>query len=294
MPALSKKRMRCKKIIIGFGSSEFSELEIDFTLRYLAQPKMLVVGTVITDLLVANSHAGCSEASCDGNGHSCVHKNTQRDRTRLYHYLQEQCKDLGAKSIIHQESGCTLEVLMHQTRYADLLVLSQETYLASVAGPHPLPVSKVLEACSCPVFVLPSQPADLEQVVMTFDGSARAMGGIKQFTYLLDGLAQKLPITILSTYNHNTELPASEEKLFIEYLKQHFSNVALHRLTEGSEHTLLSAVGLNERALVVVNNPSPKNLPMLKKLLYGSAMLHPPLRLYTSGAADIEEEIINV
>lgn len=270
-----------------------SEHEIDFTLSYLAQPTMLLVGAVLTDLQeVPEQQPAESMQSADRA--AIGHKIGHRDRTRLYKYLQEQCKEIGARAVIHQENGCTIEALMQETRYADLLVISQETYLAMTREPGARLVSKVLEQCHCPVLVLPSDQANLEQVVMTFDGTLRAMDGIKQFAYLLGEVAQQLPITVLTTYGESHQIPAAEEKLFIEYLKQHFSNVGLHRLTEGSEHTLKTAVGLDENALVVVNNPSPQNLPLLRRLLNGVATLHAPLRLFTQSASDTQEDVVNV
>jgi hypothetical protein len=286
--------MRCKKILIGFGSNIYSELEVDFTIRYLAQPKMLLVGAVLSDLQGLTGHEPCEDQECKGTPQACEHRKVSKDRQRLHAYLHERCEALGCRAVVHQDGGTTLEALMHETRYADLLVISQETYLASTpSGGQLLPVSRVLEKCDCPVLVVPPQPAALEQVVLTFDGSARAMGGIKQFAYVLAGITQKLPVTVLATYTDSNELTASEEKLFIEYLKQHFRNVALHRICENSERTLLSAVGLNENSLVVVNNPSPQNLPLLKKLLDGAATLHTPLRVYTHGSPDHKPEAVN-
>lgn len=288
------KLMRCKKILIGFGSNKYSELEVDFTIRYLAQPKMLLVGAVLNDLEGVEQHQPCEESRTKGSAQACVQKKVSKDRHRLHAYLHERSETIGSKAVIHQDGSITLEALMHETRYADLLVISQATYLASTpSGGQLTPVSRVLEKCDCPVLVVPPQPTALEQVVLTFDGSARAMAGIKQFAYVLAGLAQKLPVTVLATYTDANELTAAEEKLFIEYLKQHFKDVALHRICENSEHTLLSAVGLNENALVVVNNPSPQNLPLLKKLLDGAATLHTPLRVYTHTTNDHKDEFVN-
>ncbi len=284
--------MRCKKIIIGFGSSMYSEHVVDFTLRYLVQPGMLLVGALITDLQGLQEQENVN-AAAPAVSPGQMQKKVNGGKNKMYLYLQEQCKDNGAKAVIHQDSGCTLEALMQETRYADLLVLSQDIYLAATQGPYARPVSRVLEQCCCPVLVLPSQQARLEQVVMTFDGSIRAMDGIKQFAYLLGGMTQQLPVTVLTTYGDTQELPAAEEKLFIEYLKQHFSNVGLHRLNEGAEHTIKSAIGLNEHVLAVVNVPSSKSLPLLHKLLHGTATLHAPLRPFAQGTKDTQEELVN-
>ena len=203
----------------------------------------------------------------------------------LYSYLAENCKDAGCKHIIHKEDGCLPHDLIRETQYADLLVISQQTYNAKVKGTpgeELVPFRKILESGGCPVLVLPRDARDIEQVVMTFDGSAVAMRGIKQFSYLLPELGNTLPVTVLTTYCE--EGPSSpEEKLFIEYLKQHFNNLALHKLSDDTEHTIYSAVGLNTRTLMVVNIPSPRNLPILSVLLNCEDTLV-PFKLFTQGS----------
>jgi hypothetical protein len=90
-----------------------------------------------------------------------------------------------------------------------------------------------------------------------------------------------LPVTILATYDPATAPLASEEKLFIEYLKEHFGNVAFHKVDQHTEHTLLSAVGLNEKSLVIINDRSPEELKLLNSLLTPDSDTMIPVELYT-------------
>lgn len=227
------------------------------------------MGAVINELEGVPELLPCRGGNCNETEQSCRQKKERKARQELFHYLAENCKEAGCRHIIHKDDGCHPQDLIRETQYADLLIISQQTYNAKVKsgpGEELVPFRKILENGGCPVLVLPGDAREIEQVVMTFDGTAVAMRGIKQFSYLLPELGNKLPVTVLTTYCEEGP-PSLEEKLFIEYLKQHFTNLALHKLSDDTEHTIYSAVGLSTRSLLVVNNPSPRSLPVLNVLL---------------------------
>lgn len=275
--------MNRKKIILGFSGSIFNKQEIDFAIKFMPHIDMLYVGAVVNELEGVLQVLPCQGGgNCNNSEQACMQKKERKARQALYRSLSEKCNEAGCRHIIHKEEGCLPQELIRETQYADLLIISQQTYNASVkaaVGEEPVPFRKILERGGCPVLVLPRNARNIEQVVMTFDGSANAMRGIKQFSYLMPELGNKLPVTVLTTYCEEGP-PSLEEKLFIEYLKQHFPNLALHKLSNDTEHTIYSAVGLDTNTLLVVNNPSPRKLPILGELMNGEDA-HSPFKLIT-------------
>jgi nucleotide-binding universal stress UspA family protein len=284
--------MRCRKILIGLPEGTFQTQEIDFAGKYLVGENSLVVGTFLTDL-VGDARPKLRENVTEKGTPAAKSRKTPSSRTQLATYLREQGKLKGYKTIVRREQGSTLLELLQESRYADLLVISQQSWRAEASFPLRQPVSQLLAQCECPVLVIPNEPEAFEQVVLTYDGTKEAMKGIKQFLYLLPELAKNLPLTVLATYFEGSEPTALEEKLFIEYLKQHFTGVGMHRLCENSEHTLISTIGLNERTLVIINNPSPMELSLLHALLYPDKALPAPLELYTQGTVNPSIEKVN-
>lgn len=268
------------KIVLGFGGSSFDKRELDGIFNFLPHSHMLYVGAVINNLHGVPAIMPCANLKCNGKAIICVQKREKKARQELYAYLSEKCKESSSKYIIHKEDGCLPQEFIRETQYADLLIINQETYNASVNNEgESMPFRILLELAGCPVLVLPKDIANVEQVVITFDGTATAMRGIKQFSYLLPDVGYRLPVTVLATYGEDGP-PSMEEKLFIEYLKQHFTNLALHKLCNDTEHTIYSAVGVNAKTLLVVNNPSPQNLPILSKLLDSEEVIS-PIKLFT-------------
>jgi hypothetical protein len=268
------------KIVLGFGGSSFDKRELDGIFRFLPHSNMLYVAAVINDLEGIQMVMPCQNGKCNGKDNSCLQKKERKARQELYAYLAEKCEETSCKYIVHKDEGCLPQELIRETQYADLLIINQETYNATVINEgESLPFKILLEVAGCPVLVLPKDMANIEQVVMTFDGTATAMRGIKQFSYLLSDIGAELPVTVLTTYCEEGP-PSMEEKLFIEYLKQHFTNLALHKLCDDTEHTIYSAVGVDAATLLVVNNPSPQNLPILSKLLNSEEIIS-PIKLFT-------------
>ncbi|MBS9523301.1 hypothetical protein KI659_04645 [Litoribacter alkaliphilus] len=266
------------KIIIGFGG-KLDHKEIDFIFKLIPREEVLFVGAVVNDLIGGSELPPCQSGKCDKD--ACRQKKENEARKSWYRYFGENCKKSHCKYTIHKEDGCSSTELMRETHYADLMIINQETYRGQVkneAGDQ-VPFRSLLTQSGCPVLVIPANTMEIDQVVMTFDGSTRAMHGIKQFSYLLSELGQNLPVTVLTTYCEEGP-SAMEEKLFIEYLKQHFHNLALHKLSDETEHTIYTAVGLNSNTLMVVNNPSPENLTVLGNLLNSDDSIV-PFKLYT-------------
>jgi hypothetical protein len=272
--------MRCKKILLGFGGSWYRTEEIDFVCKNIMQADSLLVAGFISDLQGVKVHLPCGKSGCQASP-ACISKKAQRDRARLATYLASAAKENNFQVIQRPEQTTTLDKFLKETRYADLLVISQQTWRATVADDHQTPVSRMLLTAECPVLIVPEQPDDFEQVVLTYDGSFNAMQGIKQFLYLLPELAKNLPITVLSTYSSNSEPSGTEEKLFIEYLRRHFSEVAFHRLNPQTEHTLVRAVGINERTLVIINNRSLEELKVLNSILQPELGQAAPIEIFT-------------
>jgi hypothetical protein len=275
--------MNRKKIILGFGGKlDLNELE--FVFKLIPHQHVLFVGAVVNELIGTEAFPPCQSGTCKTE--SCQQKKERKARKAWYQELADQCKKSGSRYIIHKDDGCLSGELFRETNYADLLIINQQAYRSKVknAEGEIVPFKKMLEQSGCPVLVLPVNTVDVDQVVMTFDGTAKSLNGIKQFAYLLSELGQSLPVTILTTYCEEGPLDL-DEKLFIEYLKQHFSSVALHKLSDDSEHTLYSAVGLNANTLMVVNNPSPKNLRILSNVL-NSEDSSVPFKLFTQPIHD--------
>lgn len=270
--------MRCRKILIGFDGTGSAGKEIDFVSRYLVPDNALVVGAILRKYTAVKLPCACKD--CGGKRNCEGSRKAGKVLDEVTGRLHKTGEKVGFRTVMRQELNMNIGDLVQETRFADLLVLGQRTW-KKISKALSMTPDAMLPEWECPLLILPDTTEGFEQVILTYNGSPDAMHGLKQFLYMLPELVGNLPVTILATYSSQKAPAAGEEKLFIEYLKEHFGEVAFHKVEQHTEHTLLSAVGLNEKCLVIINDKSPKELKLLNSLLTPDGDSIIPVELYT-------------
>lgn len=128
-------------------------------------------------------------------------------------YFRNECRAAGIPFAIDTDRITTLKQLIEHTWFADLVVVDADDDL----GPNRL--EELLADSHCPVVVVPSRAAEVEEVVLCYDGSEHSLYALKLYSYLLPQFSNK-PTTLL-TVNSNQKAGAGEEYL-LSWLQQHF------------------------------------------------------------------------
>jgi len=149
------------------------------------------------------------------------------------------------KSIEHFESYCTrnhieyrvhkdfydfaLPELKRETRFADLLILSSETFYGNndTIGPG-IYLKEVLHHLECPVVIVSEKFDFPTSNILAYDGSASSVYAIKQFAYLFPELSDNNTILIYAKEKGGEEFP--DETNIEELAARHFSDLTLTRL----------------------------------------------------------------
>ena len=83
----------------------------------------------------------------------------------------------------------SVDHIVHESRFADLLVLHAETHLSESDQTSPSEtVREILARSECPVVVAPIKFSGISKILFAYDGTASAVHAIKQFTYLFPAL----------------------------------------------------------------------------------------------------------
>ena len=148
-------------------------------------------------------------------------KRKQSAYTRLF---EEACERRGVKSTIHRDSGLPLEELIHESRFADLLIAEPEFRIES--SDERLPshcIESLLEKAECPVILSPASFEGIDEIVFAYDGTASSVFAIKQFTYLLPELSEKRMIVMQAAKEESQTI--TERTRIEELLRPHYSSV---------------------------------------------------------------------
>ena len=143
--------------------------------------------------------------------------------------------------------------LVKQSIYADLLIFSYNVFFNPETNkPDSTFIYQLLKGCKCPVLILPAKSEKIENVIFTYDGKESSVFAIRMFSNLFSETMKDKEVTIL-TVTPSAEEEIKNEKLLLELVKQHHSNIGVQLLegTNISEEIVTYAENVENPLLVM-------------------------------------------
>ncbi|HWB92972.1 MAG TPA: universal stress protein, partial [Puia sp.] len=136
--------------------------------------------------------------------------------------LQEHAAGFGISLHVHLDQGDPAEELAKESSYADLLVMSPDTFSnAEEAIPSEF-VRSILHDAACPVVLAPEGFEQIDNIVFCCDGSKSSIYAIRQFSYLFPQLhSQRVKVIGLHA---GTPAPQEQSRL-TEWLRSQYADV---------------------------------------------------------------------
>ena len=223
-----------KRIILLIDALNFKAQTLDFAAFIAKQGKSKLVG------VFAEKHVLDASPSLKTIGGQVLveeitepldEQRQQRDLVdKNMKLFTEGCEQREINSDIKLLHNCSLETLINETRYADLLITDPAF---SMLDENVLPskfIMELLNKAECPVLIAPDYFDGIEDIVLAFDGSASSVFAIKQFYYQLHELANK-NVHVLHISDENKEGANTKEyDLLTDWLHLHFAHVSFINL----------------------------------------------------------------
>jgi hypothetical protein len=216
-----------KKIIIAFDGTNFSEGAFKFALELHKMSPVMVTGVFIPDVYFANLWS----YSVGVPGGMIIpfmdDEDTKEVKTNIEHF-EKLCKENNMSFATHKDfTGFTIDDLVKESRFADLLIIGSETYYKNMGVDMNEYLRDTLKRSECPVVIVPEKYNFPTSNILAYDGSRSSVFAIKQFAYVFPELANN-PSLLIYLSEGDEEMP---EKLKIEELtKQHFKNISFLHL----------------------------------------------------------------
>ncbi len=215
-----------KKILLAFNGSHFSKAAFEFAEKLNEKNPVLLTGAFLPQVDYANllsyREGGSAEPLVEDENSDAVKENIKRFET--------YCIKNGIEYRVHKDfSDFALPELKKETRFADLLIISGQTFYnhASSEGPDEY-LKETLHGVECAVIVVPEKFDFPETNILAYDGSASSVYAIRQFAYLFPELTANKTILIYVNEKEGDELP--DEVNIEELAARHFSDLALSRV----------------------------------------------------------------
>ena len=227
-----------KKIIAAFDGLKFSESTMDYSIYLAKTSGAHLVGVFLDD--AAYSSYKIYELISDGMVDQVkLKKLVEKDKTLRKHAAEKfetTCQKAGIHFSIHHDRKIATNELVHESIYADLLILDRKETLTHYEESAPTRfIRNLLADVQCPVLVVAGKFTGFGKNILLYDGGPSSVHAIKMFDYTLSFL-KNTDTEVLSVKNINSTLHLPDNKLMKEFVKRHFPN-AKYQVLQGFPET---------------------------------------------------------
>lgn len=177
-------------------------------------------------------------------------------RIELNQFLEEIELTQNTKANLHKQVGNNTQMLSWRCNYADLLVTTSEgyAYLQNTRSEKEPSLSACTECA--PFVVVPNNFENVENVLIVYGSNVENINGIKQFCYLFQNICSQYDVNLLQVFQDGRNpFEIKEERMFVEYLKQHCTRLGIHKYIGGEPIEILkNHLSFSSKTLVVSND----------------------------------------
>jgi nucleotide-binding universal stress UspA family protein len=243
-----------KKIIAAFDGLKYSAATARYAIQLASTDAAHITGVFLEDITYT-SYKIYELLNKDGVSEKKLNQYKEKDRlTRLKatSSFENACQQAGVNYNSHHDKNIALKELLHESIYADLLVIDRKETLTHYDEKIPTRfIRELLADVQCPVLLVPQVYKPVEKIILLYDGEPSSIHAIKMFSYMLAGL-QHLPAEIVTVKSQHKDLHVPDSKLMKEYIKRHFPKAAYTVLKGQPEQAITDYLKSQQQQAVVV------------------------------------------
>jgi len=245
-----------KKIIAAFDGLKFSESTRDYAIFLAKQSHAHLVGVFLDDFTY-HSYKIYDLVREDGQDAGSKQKILEHQdlemRAVAVHKFETACRTSGIEFSIHHDRNIAIQELLHESVYADLLVINSRETLTHHNEKLPTRFNRdLLSNAQCPVLLVPRKFRPINNLVLLFDGEPSSVHAIKMFSYTLYSLKHN-PTEVLTVQQVKQSSHVPDNRLMKEFAKRHFPEAVFTVLNGNPEIEIENYLKKkNETSLVVL------------------------------------------
>lgn len=166
----------------------------------------------------------------------------------------KKCEEHHIRYRIHtNDQQWDKSLLVKESRFADLILLSGELFFADINLRQPNSyLQETLHGAECPILVIPEDYKQCDHLFIAYDGSKESLFAVKQFSYLFPQYTD-LPSEIVYIRNETSdEIPDLEHLKY--YTRLHFSAIGFSKLHFRAAHYFASWIGERKHVLLIAGS----------------------------------------
>jgi len=247
------KKKVMKKIIAAFDGLKFSESTLNYAIHLAKLTGSHIVGVFLDDITYT-SYKIYDVITQEGELNQKLSEYDDKDRAtrnEAVSAFEHACRIAGLNHSIHRDKNIAIQELLHESIYADLLVIDKKETLTHYEENLPTRfIRDLLTDVQCPVLIAPEKYNPVEKLVFLYDGEPSSIFAIKMYSYLFP-IPEYTTAEVVSVRSMDDTLHLPDNQLMKEFMKRHFRNVqykvlkgfpadeVIHYLKEQSQNTMV-------------------------------------------------------
>lgn len=230
-----------KKIIAAIDGLKYSESVTEYAISLAKQSISHLVGVFLEDFTYHSYRAfevvGDDRASVETK--EFLEAQDKEAREESITHFRKNCQEAGINYSIHHDRSIAMRELLHESIYADLLVIDSKETLTHYDENIPTRfIRDLLSEVQCPVLVVPQEFRPIEKLVLLYDGEPSSVYAIRTFSYVLPTLKQ-LDTEVISVKDDNETGHVPDNRLMKEFMKRHYPKAEYTVLNGGPEEEIV-------------------------------------------------------
>src|SRR6185503_12134589 len=174
-----------RKILLAFDGTHFSNAALEFAGKLNRKNLILLTGAFLPQTNFANLWSYSGGALAGQEFVPLIEEEEAEEVQKNIKRFESYCIDNSIEYKVHKDYfDFAVPELRKETRFADLLIISSETFYAEAGLNQPNAYLKeALYGVECPVIVVPDKFEFPACNILAYDGSESSVYAIKQFAY---------------------------------------------------------------------------------------------------------------
>jgi len=243
-----------KKIIAAFDGLKYSDSTEKYAIAIASQMKAHLVGVFLDDFTYS-SYKIYDLVVKKAASEKTIREYSKKDRQArdlAVAKFEQSCRKAGIEFNIHRDKNIAIQDLLHETIFADLLIIDSKETLTHYNEKLPTRfVSDILAGAQCPVLVVPQKYLPVKKVIFLYDGDPSAVHAIKMFSYTLP-LQQDISTEVVAAKGFYGDLHVPDNRLMKEFMKRHFPSSVFSVLKGDPKTEIVNHLKTEKQDSVVV------------------------------------------
>jgi len=216
-----------KKVLIVFDGLHFAKSSFEFARQMNETQPILLTGLFLPSIDYTST--AIYYLGIEGPMYYPILDREEEVMNENINKFKLLCKKNGISYRIHDKiNGTILNGIKHETRYADVLILSSELFYSNLGqGTQKQYLQNTTHNAECPVLLVPETYKQPASIILAYDGSESSVFAIKQFAYLFPQFSNWETMLVYASDN-KPELPDAD--YIKEFASAHYPCLTLIKL----------------------------------------------------------------